>query len=86
MIYISIEIMTELDVYAYGVPVVLLLITAEVIYSSVKGLNFYKLRDTFAGLGLLSGNFLIGLIRKSRGKTKPNPRLGRSINFGFGSN
>ena len=65
MIYISIEIMTELDVYAYGVPVVLLLITAEVIYSSVKGLNFYKLRDTFTGLGLLSGNFLIGLLTKS---------------------
>ena len=65
MIYISIEIMTELDVYAYGVPIVLLLITAEVIYSSVKGLNFYKLRDTFTGLGLLSGNFLIGLLTKS---------------------
>ena len=57
--------MTELDVYAYGVPIVLLLITAEVIYSSVKGLNFYKLRDTFTGLGLLSGNFLIGLLTKS---------------------
>ena len=57
--------MTEIDVYAYGVPFVLLLITAEVIYSSVKGRNFYKLRDTFAGLGLLSGNFLIGLLTKS---------------------
>ena len=65
MIYISIDIMTEIDVYAYGVPFVLLLITAEVIYSSVKGRNFYKLRDTFAGLGLLSGNFLIGLLTKS---------------------
>ncbi len=65
MIYISIEIMTELDVYTYGIPIVLLLITAEVIYSSVKGLNFYKLSDTFAGLGLLSGNFLIGLLTKS---------------------
>ena len=51
MIYISIDNMSEFDIYAYGVPVVLLLITAEVIYSSLKGLNFYKLEDTFAGLG-----------------------------------
>ena len=57
--------MSEFDIYAYGVPVVLLLITAEVIYSSLKGLNFYKLEDTFAGLGLLLGNFIIGLLTKS---------------------
>ena len=57
--------MSEFDIYAYGVPVVLLLITAEVIYSSLKGFNFYKLEDTFAGLGLLLGNFLIGLLTKS---------------------
>ena len=65
MIYISIDNMSEFDIYAYGVPVVLLLITAEVIYSSIKGLNFYKLEDTIAGLGLLLGNFLIGLLTKS---------------------
>ena len=65
MIYISIDNMSEFDIYAYGVPVVLLLITAEVIYSSLKGLNFYKLEDTFAGLGLLLGNFIIGLLTKS---------------------
>ena len=57
--------MTEFDVYTYGVPIVLLLITAEVIYSSAKRLKFYKLEDTFAGLGLLLGNFLIGLLTKS---------------------
>ena len=57
--------MTEFEVYAYGIPVVLLLITAEVVYSSLKGLNFYKLGDTFAGLGLLLGNLLIGLLTKS---------------------
>ena len=57
--------MTEFDVYTYGVPIVLLLITAEVIYSSTKRLKFYKLEDTFAGLGLLLGNFLIGLLTKS---------------------
>ena len=56
--------MTEFNVYTYGIPIVLLLIMAEVIYSSLKGLNFYKLEDTFAGLGLLLGNFLIGLSTK----------------------
>ncbi len=65
MIYISIDIMTEFDIYAYGVPLVLILISAEVIYSNVKGLNFYKLKDTFAGLGLLAGNFIIGILTKS---------------------
>ena len=65
MLYISIEKMTEFDIYAYGVPIVLLLITAEVIYSTVNGLGLYKFRDTLAGLGLLIGNFIIGLLTKS---------------------
>ena len=57
--------MTEFDVYAFGIPIVLLLIAAEVIYSSARGLKFYKLEDTLAGLGLLLGNFFIGLLTKS---------------------
>ena len=57
--------MTEFDIYAYGVPIVLLLITAEVIYSTVNGLGLYKFRDTLAGLGLLIGNFMVGLLTKS---------------------
>ena len=65
MLYISIGKMTEFDIYAYGVPIVLLLITAEVIYSTVNGLGLYKFRDTLAGLGLLIGNFMIGLLTKS---------------------
>ena len=65
MLYISIGKMTELDIYAYGVPIVLLLITAEVIYSTVNGLGLYKFRDTLAGLGLLIGNFMVGLLTKS---------------------
>ena len=65
MLYISIEKMTELDIYAYGIPIVLLLITAEVIYSTVNGLGLYKFRDTLAGLGLLIGNFMVGLLTKS---------------------
>ena len=43
----------------------LLLITAELIYSPVNGLGLYKFRDTLAGLGLLIGNFMIGLLTKS---------------------
>ena len=57
--------MTEFDVYLYGVPIVLFLITIEVAYSILYGLNFYKLKDTLAGLGLLIGNFVIGLLSKS---------------------
>ena len=65
MLYISIEKMTEFDIYAYGIPIVLLLITAEVIYSTVNGLGLHKFRDTLAGLGLLIGNFMVGLLTKS---------------------
>ena len=65
MLYISIDKMTEFDIYAYGVPIVLLLIAAEVIYSTVNGLGLYKFRDTLAGLGLLIGNFMVGLLTKS---------------------
>ena len=65
MIYISIINMTELDIYTYGVPIVLALIAAEVIYSTVYGLNLYKVKDTIAGLGLLFGNFFVGLLTKS---------------------
>ena len=65
MLYISIEKMTEFDIYTYGVPIVLLLIAAEVIYSTVNGLGLYKFRDTLAGLGLLIGNFMVGLLTKS---------------------
>ena len=57
--------MTEFDIYAYGVPIVLLLIATEVIYSTVNGLGLYKFRDTLAGLGLLIGNFMVGLLTKS---------------------
>jgi Sterol desaturase len=65
MLYISLEKMTEFDIYTYGVPIVLLLIAAEVIYSTVNGLGLYKFRDTLAGLGLLIGNFMVGLLTKS---------------------
>ena len=57
--------MTEFDIYLYGVPIVLFLITIEVAYSVFNGLGYYKIKDTLAGLGLLFGNFVIGLVSKS---------------------
>ena len=56
--------MTEFDIYLYGVPIVLLLIASEVAYSTFYNLGFYKIKDTLAGLGLLAGNFFIGLFTK----------------------
>ena len=57
--------MTEFDIYLYGIPVVLALIFLEVAYSTVFGLKLYNFKDTLAGLGLLAGNFFIGLLTKS---------------------
>ena len=51
MLYISIEIvMNELDIYLYGIPIVLSLIVAEVAYSTINNLGYYKLKDSLAGL------------------------------------
>ena len=59
MLYNSIGIiMNELNIYLYGVPIVLSLIAAEVIYSSINNLGYYKLKDSLAGFGLLFGNVL----------------------------
>ena len=44
MLYISIGIdMNELDIYLYGVPIVLTLIACEVAYSTINNLEYYKL-------------------------------------------
>ena len=57
--------MNELDIYLYGIPIVLTLIAAEVIYSSINNLGYYKLRDSLAGFGLLFGNISVSLLTKS---------------------
>ena len=57
--------MNEIDIYLYGVPIVLTLITAEVIYSAINNLGYYKLKDSLAGFGLLFGNISISLLTKS---------------------
>ena len=56
--------MTETQIYSYGVPIILALIASEVIYSSIYRLNYYTLKDSLAGLGLLAGNFIVGLLTK----------------------
>ena len=57
--------MNEIDIYLYGVPIVITLITAEVIYSAINNLGYYKLKDSLAGFGLLFGNVSISLLTKS---------------------
>ena len=57
--------MSELSIYIYGVPIIITLIIAETIYSTINKLGFYKLNDTLASYGLLTGNVLVSLATKS---------------------
>ena len=56
--------MNDLEIYSYGVPIVLGLILAEVIYSFSKNLGYYSLKDSLAGYGLLAGNIIINFLTK----------------------
>ena len=56
--------MTDFDIYYYGIPVVIALITAEFIYSYINKKDFYKKDDTLASMGLLSGNVAVSLLTK----------------------
>ena len=56
--------MSELSIYVYGAPMIIALIIAETIYSAVNKLGFYKLNDTLASYGLLTGNILVSLATK----------------------
>ena len=58
---IQISYMTEMGIYTYGIPIILLLIISEAIYSSLNNLKFYKAEDSAAAFGLLIGNFLVNL-------------------------
>jgi sterol desaturase/sphingolipid hydroxylase (fatty acid hydroxylase superfamily) len=53
--------MTETDIYTYGIPIIVLLIISEVIYSSINNLKYYKAKDSAAAFGLLLGNYVINL-------------------------
>ena len=56
--------MTDFDVYCYGVPLILILISGEFIYSYVYKKEYYKKEDSLASLGLLTGNVAISLLTK----------------------
>ena len=56
--------MTDFDIYYYGIPVVIVLITAEFIYSYINKKDFYKKNDTLASIGLLAGNVAVSLLTK----------------------
>ena len=51
----------ESTIYTYGIPIILLLIGSEIIYSYIYGLKYYKAKDSAAAFGLLLGNYTINL-------------------------
>jgi len=51
----------ESTIYTYGIPIILILIGSEIIYSYVYGLKYYKAKDSAAAFGLLIGNYIINL-------------------------
>lgn len=53
--------MTDLNLYTYGIPIVISMIIAETIYSKIKNLSLYKLNDSMAGFGLLAGNIIVNI-------------------------
>jgi sterol desaturase/sphingolipid hydroxylase (fatty acid hydroxylase superfamily) len=53
--------MTEMNIYTYGIPIIILLIVSEVIYSSINNLKYYKTKDSAAAFGLLLGNYIVNL-------------------------
>ena len=56
--------MTDIDLYAYGFPIILSMIVAEAIYSKTHNLSLYKLNDSMAGFGLLAGNIFVNIATK----------------------
>ena len=56
--------MTDIDLYAYGFPIILSMIIAETIYSKIHNLSLYKLNDSMAGFGLLAGNIFVNIATK----------------------
>ena len=52
------------DIYAIGVPIIVLMILAEVSFSSWRNRHFYQRADFFGTLGLLAGNITIAALSK----------------------
>jgi len=57
-------VITDLNLYTYGIPIVISMIIAETIYSKINDLSLYKLNDSMAGFGLLAGNVLVNIATK----------------------
>jgi len=56
--------LTSTAVYAIGLPVALLIIVAEALYSAWKKKDLYQKGDSLGSIGLFTGNFLIVLFTK----------------------
>jgi len=54
--------LTTVDIYTVGVPVIIGLITLEAVFSAYKKFNYYRLADTGGTLGLLFGNIIVSLL------------------------
>ena len=52
---------SETTIYTYGIPLIILLIISELIYSHIYKLKYYKSKDSAAAFGLLLGNYAVNL-------------------------
>ena len=59
------QLMTTSEIYAVGVPIILMMIGLEVIFSVYKKRDLYSLGDTGGTLGLLAGNIFVSLSTQS---------------------
>ncbi len=55
---------SETAIYTYGVPIIILLICSEIIYSYIYKLKYYRAKDSAAAFGLLIGNYFVNLLTK----------------------
>ncbi|MFB0996616.1 MAG: sterol desaturase/sphingolipid hydroxylase (fatty acid hydroxylase superfamily) [Polaribacter sp.] len=53
---------TTTDVYAVGIPIIVVLICLEAVFSAFKNRQFYKRGDTGGTIGLLAGNVFVSLL------------------------
>lgn len=53
------------DVYAFGVPIILLMILLEACFSAWRNRRYYQLADVGGTIGLLAGNVIVSALVKS---------------------
>ena len=54
----------DYTIYVIGAPIILFLIILEIIISAVKGLKYYKYKDSLGSIGLITGNIVVNIITK----------------------